>query len=79
MFKPQEEPLELIFPRKGPIDTRPQGMDGGIEEPLPPSLRGFAMARVLCDIRDHTGVEHALAVVRGIEAGIKIQISASEG
>jgi hypothetical protein len=79
MFKTQEEPLELIFPRKGPIDTRPQGMDGGIEEPLPPSLRGFAIARVLFDVGDHTGVENALAIGRGIEAGIKIQIGASEG
>jgi hypothetical protein len=41
MFKPQEEPCELIFPRKGPLDTCPQGMDGCIEAPLPPSLRGF--------------------------------------
>jgi hypothetical protein len=79
MFKTQEEQLELIFPRKGPSDTRPQGMDGGIEEPLPPSLRGFAMARVRFDVGDHAGGANARAIVRGIEAGIKIQLGASEG
>jgi len=79
MRNTQEEPPELIFPRNGPIDTRPHGVDGGIEEPLPPSLRGFTIARVLVDRGDHTGVEHALAIVRGIDAGIKIQLGASEG
>ena len=31
VFKPQEQPLEFILPRKGPINARPQRMDGGIE------------------------------------------------
>jgi hypothetical protein len=31
VFKPQEQPLECILPRKGPINARPQRMDGGIE------------------------------------------------
>jgi hypothetical protein len=39
VFKPQEEPLEFVFPRKGPIDTGSQSMDGGIEQPLSSSLR----------------------------------------
>jgi hypothetical protein len=30
MFKPQQQPFECILPRKGPIDPRPQGMDGCI-------------------------------------------------
>jgi hypothetical protein len=34
MFKPQQQPFEFVLPRKGPIDPRPQGMDGGIEEGL---------------------------------------------
>jgi len=31
VFKPQEEPLECIFPRQGPIDTSPQGMNSFVE------------------------------------------------
>jgi hypothetical protein len=31
VFKTQEEPLERIFPRKGPIDTSPQGMNSFVE------------------------------------------------
>jgi hypothetical protein len=31
VFKTQEEPLEFIFPRKGPIDTSPQGMHSCVE------------------------------------------------
>jgi hypothetical protein len=63
MLKTQEEPLELIFPRRAPINASPQGMEGGFEEPLPPSLRGVAMAQVLLDVGNHPGVEHALAEV----------------
>jgi tetratricopeptide (TPR) repeat protein len=57
MLKLQEELLELTFPRKGLIDTRPQGMDGGIEELLCPRFGGFAIAWVLFEVGDHTGVE----------------------
>src|SRR5262245_46273576 len=47
-FKSEQQPLEFIFPRKGPLDTHPQGMDGGVEEPLAPGLgrlrlRGFSL------------------------------------
>jgi hypothetical protein len=54
------------------------GVYGGIKEPLPPPLRGFAIMRVLFDIGDHTRVENTRTIVRGIEAGLKIQIGASE-
>jgi hypothetical protein len=33
VLKTQEEPLEFILPGECPIDTSPQGMDRGIEEP----------------------------------------------
>ena len=33
-FKSEQQSLELIFPRKGALDTHPQGMDGGIKQPL---------------------------------------------
>jgi hypothetical protein len=72
MFKPQQQPLELVFPRKSPIDAGPQGMDGSIEEPLPPTLWGFTITRVLFDVGDHAGIENVLAIVRGIKAGVEI-------
>src|SRR6266850_2723980 len=31
-FKPQQQPLERIFPRKGPLHAHPQCMDGFVEE-----------------------------------------------
>jgi hypothetical protein len=52
VFKPQEQPLEFVLPRKGPIDPRPQGMNGGIEEPLASSLGSLAVAWVLFDVRN---------------------------
>jgi len=44
VFKPKQQPLEFVLPRKGPIDASPQGMDGGIEEPFAPSLGALAVA-----------------------------------
>src|SRR5437899_2711101 len=37
-FKSEQQPLEFVLPRKGPLDTHPQGMDGGVEQPLAPAL-----------------------------------------
>jgi hypothetical protein len=31
-FQPYQQPLARIFPRKGPLDPQPQGMDGFVEE-----------------------------------------------
>src|SRR5437870_8491412 len=77
-FKSEQQPLELIFPRKGPLDTHPQGMDGGVEQPLAPALGVLAVAWVLFDVRDHTDIENARAIGSGIKAAVKIDISASE-
>src|SRR5262245_58795078 len=74
VFETQEEPLELILPGESPIDMSPQGMDSGIEEPLAPTLGALAIAGILWDIRDHAGIEHALAIVLGIKSGVEIQI-----
>src|SRR5947209_20520674 len=49
-FKSEQQPLELVFPRKGPFDTHPQCMDGCIEEPLASALGGFAIAGILFDV-----------------------------
>ena len=78
MFKTKKHPLEFILPRKGPIDTRPQRMDGGIEEPLAPSLGLLAVAGILCYVGDHAGIENAFAIVRGIKASVEIQIGSCE-
>ena len=78
VFKPQEEPLEFILPRECPIHTSPQGMDGGIEQPLAPALGALAVAGILCDVGDHAGIENAFAIVRGIKASIEIQIGSSK-
>jgi hypothetical protein len=48
-FKSEQQPLEFIFPCKGPLDTHPQGMDGGVEQPLAPALGALAVAGVLFD------------------------------
>jgi hypothetical protein len=76
MFKPQEQPLEFVLPCERPIDSGSQGMNGGIESPLPPTLRGFAIARILFDVGDHACIENAFAIVRRIKARIEIDIGA---
>jgi len=40
----QQEPLALIFPRKGPLDTGSERMYGGVAQPLPPALGVLAVA-----------------------------------
>src|SRR5215831_8660891 len=77
-FKAEQQPLELIFPRKGPLDPHPQRMDGGVEEPLAPALGALAVAGVLFDVGDHPGMENALAIGSGIKATIEIDIRPSE-
>jgi hypothetical protein len=53
-------------------------MDGFIEQPLAPALGGLPMTRILCDVRDHRGVEDHLAIVLGIKAAIEVDVGASE-
>jgi hypothetical protein len=38
-FKSQKQPLEPVFPGKGPFDTHPQHMNGFVEEALASALR----------------------------------------
>jgi hypothetical protein len=78
VFETQEEPLEFILPGECPIDTSPQSMDSGIEEPLAPSLGALAVAGILWDVGDHAGIENALAIVRGIKSSVEIQIGSCE-
>jgi hypothetical protein len=53
-------------------------MDRGIEQPLPASLGGLAIARVFCDVGNHPSIEDHLSIARGIKAAIKVEIRASE-
>jgi hypothetical protein len=78
VFETQEEPLACIPPGDSPIDTSPQGMDRGMEEPLAPALGALAVAGIRWDVGDHAGIEHALAMVRGIKSSVEIQLGSCE-
>jgi hypothetical protein len=78
MLKPQQQPLEFVLPRKGPIDTGSQGMDDFIKQTLSSTFRSLSVTGILFDVGDHSSVENALAIVRGIKAGIKIQVGSYE-
>ena len=47
-------------------------MNGGIEQALPPALRGLPIARVLRDVGNQPCVEDRFAVAPGIETAIEI-------
>src|SRR5882724_3156603 len=51
-------------------------MDGGVEEAFAAALRRLAITRILCDVRDHAGVEYALAIGERIKAPIEGEIGA---
>jgi hypothetical protein len=77
-LKPQEEPLELVFPGKGPFDTHPQRMDGFVEEAFASTLDSLAVARILFDIGDQACVKNALAIACGIKAAIEVEVGSTE-
>jgi hypothetical protein len=78
VFKPQEQPLEFVLARKGPIDPRPQGMNGSVESSLSSTLRVLSMTRILLNIGDQASIEHARAIVFGIKSRVEIQIGPCE-
>src|SRR5215510_13090959 len=51
-------------------------MDRFVEQSLAPTLGGFAMTRVLCDIRNHASIEDHLPIALGIKAAIEVEIRA---
>src|SRR5215510_16309322 len=77
-FKAEQQPLELVFPRKGALDTHPQRMNDFVEEAFAPALRVLAVAGILFDIGDEARIENALAIVCRIKAAIQIEIGPSE-
>jgi hypothetical protein len=64
-FKAKQQSLALVFSRKGPLD-------------LAPALGALAVARILLDVGDHSGIENAFLIVCGIKATIEVNISAFE-
>ncbi len=48
-------------------------MDGGIEQTLPPALRGLPVALVFVDVRDETRIEDGFAVVVGVKSAVEIE------
>ena len=74
VFKPEQQPLEFVLPRKGSIHTSSQGIDDFIEQTLSPALRVLSIARILCDVGEHAGIENTFAIVRGIQARVKIEL-----
>ena len=77
-FKSQQQPFERIFPRKGALDAHASRIDRFVEQPLAPTLGGFAITRVLFDIRNHARIEDHLPITCGIKAAIEIDLGASE-
>jgi hypothetical protein len=74
----QQEPLELIFPGKGPFDTHPQCMDGFVEDALASTLRVLTVPGILWDVGDHACIVDHLPIVRRIKAAIEVKVGASQ-
>src|SRR5712692_1754371 len=55
-------PLERSCPRKGPLSTGSSSMEGLMAAPRAFSLRGLAVAWMLCDVGDHAGIEEGRPV-----------------
>jgi class 3 adenylate cyclase len=77
-FKAEQQPLELIFPRKGPLDPHASCVHGSVEEAFAPTLGVLAVAWILLDIREQARVDNALAIVGRSKAAIEVKIGASE-
>ncbi len=77
-FKTEQQALQLIFPRKGALDTHPQCMDRFVEEAFASALGRLAVARILFDVGDEAHIENALPIACGIKAAIEVEIGPSE-
>ena len=53
-------------------------MDASIEEPLASALGVLAVARILFDVRDQTGVEDRFAIGCRVKAAIEVEIGSCE-
>ena len=77
-FKAEEQALAFVFPDEGPLNAHPSHMNRSVEETFASALGRLAMARMLCDIGDQTGMEDARAIASGIKAPIEIEIRSTE-
>ena len=70
----EEQPLEFVLPRKGPLHAIPSRMHRFIDQARAPSLDRCALARVLGDVRHHPRMEDPRAIRLRIEAAIEGEI-----
>ena len=75
-FKTEQEPLELVLPRKGAFDPHPSRMDGGVEEAFASAFGRLPITWILLNVGDQAGIENAFPVTCGIKAAIKVEIRA---
>src|SRR5262245_18820714 len=78
-FKSEQQPLELVFPRKGALDTHPQRMNGSVEEAFASALGVLTVPGILFDVGDHTRIKYTLAICSGVKAAVEIELSADSG
>ena len=62
VLKPQQQPLELVFPCEGPLHPVAQVTNDLVEQPLATALGTLAISWVLFDVGNQAGVEDGLAV-----------------
>jgi len=77
-FTSEQQPLALVFPRQGALDTHPQRMDGFVEEACASALGVLAVPGILFDVGDHARIEDHLPIVRRIKAAIEGEVGASQ-
>ena len=53
-------------------------MDGGVEQAFAAALGALAVTRILFDVGDQAGIEHARVIMGGINATVEVEIGASE-
>jgi hypothetical protein len=68
----------LLEIERGAFDAHPQCRDGFAEEAFTSALGGLAFTRILCDVGDQAGIEHARVIMGGINATVEVEIGASE-
>jgi hypothetical protein len=78
VFKTEQQPLEFVLPRKGPLNTGSQGMDRFIEEAFASALGRLAIARVFFHVWYQARIEDQLPIVLGIKAAIEVEIGSCE-
>ena len=77
-FKAEQQSLELVFPRKRPLDAHASCVDGRVTEAFAPSLGGLTVEGMLLALGEQAGIKNTRAMVRGVKAAIQVEIGASE-